>query len=316
MAHDSPGTTAADGTAGAHPTVSVIVPVHNGVDRLHTCLAALTEQDYPADRVEVLVVDNASTEDVSSALPPGDPRFHVLHEPRRGSYVARNTGAAMATGEVLAFTDADCIPRPDWLTSGVTTLLEEPAPDAVGGAINLVFRHGDRPHTPPEHYESLHGFEQQKYVERFSFAATANLFVRAATFRRVGAFNADLQSGGDLDWGTRLGRAGGRLVYAPATIIDHPSRPTWSELTHKSIRVAHGLADLAADKGRRTVLARAYRELRGGLAVWIKVWRATQPHRPLDKVKYAAAYSYVSVIRTVIRLRRLVLGGRAPVARG
>src|SRR5690606_4053426 len=131
----------------------------------------------------------------------------------------------------------------------------------------------------------------------FSFAATANLFVRADTFRAVGPFDAALKSGGDLDWGTRLGESGRTLVYAPDAVIDHPSRPTWRELTTKSIRVAHGLADLAASLGPRTIVARAVRELRGGLAVWVKVWRTDQPAGRLEKARYAAAYSYVSVLR-------------------
>ena len=76
---------------------------------------------YPADRFDVVVVDNASTEDVAAAV-PADERFTLLVEPRRGSYAARNTGLGVARGEVLAFTDADCRPDPDWLTEAVAEL--------------------------------------------------------------------------------------------------------------------------------------------------------------------------------------------------
>src|SRR5690606_16589320 len=98
---------------GTMPTVTVVVPVYNDVQRLRTCVAALLAQDYPAERVEVLVVDNASDVDVSVALPAGETRVRLLHESRRGSYAARNRALTEATGEVLAFTDADCLPRPD-----------------------------------------------------------------------------------------------------------------------------------------------------------------------------------------------------------
>src|SRR5690606_32801495 len=116
----------------------------NDVSALRRCLAALEDQDYPGDLVEVLVVDNASDEDVSAAV-PSDPRFQLLQEPRRGSYAARNTGVRAATGEVLAFTDSDCVPRRDWLRRGVETLRSDPRADAIGGAIELFFPHGSHP---------------------------------------------------------------------------------------------------------------------------------------------------------------------------
>lgn len=287
------------------PTVSVIIPAYNDAARLRLCLAALQAQDYPADRFEVVVTDNASTEDLRPAL-PDDPRFRMIYEGKKGSYAARNAALGVVTGEVYAFTDADCLPHPDWLSSGVRALTTPPAPDAVGGAINLVFKHGPTPTTGPEHYESLHGFEQQKYIEKFGFAATANVFVRATTFHEVGPFDADLKSGGDLNWGTRLTSSGKTLVYRPETIIDHPSRPTWRELTHKSVRVAGGLADLAATRTTRNVIGRIVREARGGLTMWVRVWRLEKPTEPVARLRYAAAYCYVSLLRSAIQLVRLV----------
>jgi glycosyltransferase involved in cell wall biosynthesis len=296
-----------DGTGQPLPTVSVIIPTYDDAERLSLCLRALQAQTYPAELIQVVVADNASTEDQRTALPPGDDRFVMVEESRRGSYAARNAAVAVATGEVLAFTDSDCLPHASWISSGVQALTAtEPAPDAVGGAITLVFRHGPKPVTGPELYESLHGFEQRQYVEKHGFAATANLFVRASTFRAVGPFDASLRSGGDLNWGKRLTSSGRTLVYSPTTVIDHPSRPSWSELTTKSRRVAGGLADLAAVMPTRTVLARCARELRGGVAVWRRVWRMSPPDGAGAKVRYAAAYSYVSGLRSVVQLGRLV----------
>lgn len=291
----------------AHPTISVVVPVYNDVPALRRCLAALQRQDYPADEVQVLVVDNASSDDVSAAL-PDDPRFRLLHEPRRGSYAARNTGVEEATGEVLAFTDSDCIPRPDWLRRGVETLYAVPRPDAIGGAIEIFFPHGSTPRTGPEHFEIRNEFQQRKYIEEWSFAATANVFVTRAVFDEVGPFNPELKSGGDTDWGTRLVGSGRRLVFAPHVVVDHPARSSWRELGRKSVRVANGIADRTQHLGRRTLAQRAYREARGGLSVWLRVWDGSQP-APADargKVRYAAAFSYVRALRVGVHLRRLV----------
>ena len=81
----------------AWPPVSVIVPVKDGAAALDRCLTALDAQDYPG-RAQVVVVDNASTEDVGAAV-AAHPGVALLREERRGSYAARNTGLAAATGE-------------------------------------------------------------------------------------------------------------------------------------------------------------------------------------------------------------------------
>ncbi len=288
------------------PMVTVVVPVYNDLVRLRMCVAALAGQDYPADRFEVVVVDNASSDDVRAALPDDD-RFRLLREPRRGSYAARNTGVAAANGDVLAFTDSDCVPHRNWLTAGVAALSATPTADALGGSIRLTFRSG-APRTGPELYEARHGFSQRKYIETFSFAATANLFVPTKVFVDVGAFNADLKSGGDLDWGTRLARSGRHLAYADTPVVDHPARSTWAETTRKAVRVAGGLADLATHESRGTLLRRAVREVRRGCAVWVTVWTFDEPARRRDKIRYATTFSYVSLVRAGVRMKRALVG--------
>src|SRR4051812_31173088 len=118
----------------ALPLVSVIVPVFNDADRLSACLDALAEQDYPVELVQVIVVDNGSTDDVGDVLSQRA-GVCVLHEPRQGSYSARNAGIAAATGAVLAFTDSDCLPTSRWLSEAVRTLQLLPRPARVGGRL-------------------------------------------------------------------------------------------------------------------------------------------------------------------------------------
>lgn len=294
------------GTGGDRPTVTVIIPVYNDVERLRTCLAALVAQDYPAEKIDVVVADNASTQDVSAALPPGDDRFQVVHEARRGSYAARNAGLRVATGEVYAFTDSDCLPRPDWLSQAVTALTAPGGPDAVGGEIHLVFRNGGGPSTGPEFYEAVDGFNQRRFVEGGNFAATANLVVPADVMRAVGPFNPDFQSGGDDEWGHRLTGSGHRLAYSADAVVDHPSRPTWRELRRKTVRVAHGVARLTASQPTGTVLRELVREARGGVTVWLSIWFKDWPERPVEKARFAASLTYVAALRCGIRGRYLL----------
>jgi glycosyltransferase involved in cell wall biosynthesis len=286
--------------------VTVIIPVHNDVTHLKKCLTALAAQDYPPDRVSVVVVDNGSTEDLASALPAGDGRFSLVSEPQRGSYAARNTGVRNAIGDVLAFTDADCLPRTDWISRGTAALVALDGPDAVAGEVNLMFQYGSKPSTGPEFYEVIEGFNQRRFVDEWHFGATANLFVTVKVFERVGDFNNSLQSGGDLDWGGRLKAAGFRLDFAPDAIVDHPSRPSWSEHTSKSVRVAHGLADLTSHRSTRPTLKMIALDLRSSVSIWVTVWRMPYPCLVSDRVKYASSHSYAQLLRAGVRSLRLV----------
>lgn len=282
------------------PRVSVIIPVYNDVARLRRCLEALARQTYPADRYDVVVVDNASTEDLSEVLPDAA-GFRLLREERPGSYAARNKGVAATDAEVLAFTDSDCLPMDDWLAAGVRALTADPTADAVGGRIVLTFRSG-RPVSPAEHFEAVTGFPQERYVQEMSFAATANLFVRRTALARVGPFDEQLKSGGDVDFGKRLTAAGGRLVYDGAPVVEHPARHTWSQLRAKTVRVARGVSDRTGGLDRAGTLRRGVRDLRSAATVWLRVWTMPQPDTVVGRLRYAAAFSYVRLLRVRVYL--------------
>lgn len=97
----------------ASPFVSVIVIVLNGADKIGVCLYSLMRQSYPSDRYEVIVVDNGSTDATREVIENYD--VIVELEPIRGRATARNRGVAVAKGEIVAFTDSDCVPNEDWL---------------------------------------------------------------------------------------------------------------------------------------------------------------------------------------------------------
>jgi glycosyltransferase involved in cell wall biosynthesis len=217
------------------PPVSVIVPVYDDAPRLALCLAALARQSYPPDRVEVIVVDNGSD-------PPADPGamgypdVRTVVEPTPGSYAARNAGIGAATADVLAFTDSDCIPAQDWLERGVRRLLGTPDCAVVGGSVPVFPEDPDRP-TSAELYDLVTAFPMEHYVRDLHFVGTGNLFTHRRVFRRVGRFDATLQSGGDVEWGQRVWRAGLKQVYDPDVVARHPARRTFAELHRKMTRV-------------------------------------------------------------------------------
>ncbi|MGB3297303.1 MAG: glycosyltransferase [Phormidesmis sp.] len=235
--------------------VSVIVPVFNDAARLRLCLQALAVQTYGSEdkqkdkqkdeqkdkqkAYEVIVVDNASdiSENISALV--AEFSFAVYaYEQAPGSYAARNHGLKLAKGDILAFTDADCMPLPEWLEKGVAHLMRIAGCGLVAGRINLFFQNAQA--NPVELYESVTAFPQQRLLAQHRGAATANLFTFKSVVNAVGPFDASLLSQGDLEWGRRVFAAGYRQFYAEDACVNHPARHTFEQLRRRSLRLAGG----------------------------------------------------------------------------
>jgi glycosyltransferase involved in cell wall biosynthesis len=114
--------------------ISVIIPVWNSGALLRRCLEALARQTLGPDCFEIIVVDNGSSDD-SAAIANSFPGVVLLSEPRPGSYAARNRGLARARGDFIAFTDADCVPAPDWLEQALAAARRHPGAGVLAGRI-------------------------------------------------------------------------------------------------------------------------------------------------------------------------------------
>lgn len=227
------------------PRVSVVIPVYNDPDGLRTCLKALEQQTYPSERFEVIVVDNASTEPLNPVV-DAFPAFTCVLETKRGSYAARNRGINEADGDIIAFTDADCTPTPQWLSQGVNMILQRNA-DLVAGSIEFTF-HDEHP-NPWEFVDSSLYLQQKQNVSQLGAASTANLFVTHEALSHHGTFNDDLQSGGDFELTTRMTEAGATLLYAPGAVVRHPARSSFRQILKRDIRVQKGSLVLRRTSG-------------------------------------------------------------------
>lgn len=225
------------------PFISVIVPVYNDAKSLRLCLQSLKEQIYPADRFEVIIVDNNSTNDDPQNVVADFPGYQCKVETKIGSYAARNKGISLARGEVFAFIDSDCIASPHWLVEGVRTLLAHPECGLVGGLVDVFAQDSERP-SSVELYERVTAFQVRKWIQELNRCVTANLLVWAEVFEKVGLFDETLKSGGDFEWSSRVHKASLELIYDEKARVRHPARRTWRQIINLHRRLEGGLQGL------------------------------------------------------------------------
>jgi GT2 family glycosyltransferase len=205
-----------------YPKVSVVVASYNGDRTLKACLDALDRLNYPD--CEVILVDDGSTDTTRQIALAHSKVRYFRHEKNLGLSVARNTGIAAATGEIVAFTDADCRVDEDWLYYLVGALL---AGDFAGmGGPNLL---------PPE--DSLvaaavmaspggpaHVMLTDRQAEHIPGCNMA--FYRQA-LAQIGGFDPTFhEAGDDVDLCWRLQQAGLTIGFSPAAFVWHHRRST------------------------------------------------------------------------------------------
>jgi glycosyltransferase involved in cell wall biosynthesis len=226
------------------PRVSVIVPVYNDSEHIELLLDSLSDQDYPKDLLEIIIVDNNSTDNSRQITRQFASRAVTLLEENKvqSSYAARNRGIREAKGQILVFIDSDCVADRQWLTRGVKKLLEEHA-DLVGGQVKFTF---SKKQTAAEYYDSLCNFQFEEKIKRGTCGG-GNLFVRKEVFDTLGLFDGTVKSGGDVQWTRKATESGCSLIYAPEAVVYHPARMI-GELLKKLYRVSIGMGQILISK--------------------------------------------------------------------
>ena len=209
------------------PFVSVVVCTYNGANHLAETLTALTKQSYPQSSLEIIVIDDGSTDDTANIAAQFNVQL-VAHGHNRGLGVGRNSGITAARGEIIAFTDDDCLPDSNWLESLILPYSDATVM-ATGGKTVAVSSD-----TPTERYMDLSGYgnpaplgisggpalssrfatyirqmvtplhtlvkDQQDLQEIF----TLNASCRTAMLREIGGFDVRLRAAEDSDVSVRL----------------------------------------------------------------------------------------------------------------
>ena len=208
-------------TGNTLPFVSVIIPVLNGERTIRDCLVSLLRMDYPPDRREIVLVDNGSTDrtaEIVSSLP-----VQYLLEKRRGAALARNRGIGASRGEILAFTDADCVVSTGWLRELVEALNDDKVDAVVGEVVAYP------PKTPAERYTALRKPLWQAGAlknPRSPWFLEGSAAFRREVFERVGLFDPRFGGGSeDIDFSWRFFQCGEfELRYRPKAVVFHRHR--------------------------------------------------------------------------------------------
>jgi GT2 family glycosyltransferase len=200
------------------PRISVVVCTYNGQATLRDCLDGLMKLDYPD--YEVIVVNDGSTDGTAAIV--ADYPFQVISTENRGLSAARNTGLRAATGDIIAYTDDDARPDPDWLTQLALTFrrtrhagvggpnipppgdgaLAEGVANAPGGPIHVLLSDQEAEHIPG-----------------------CNMAFRKQCLQAIGGFDARFRTAGDdVDVCWRLQEQGWTLGFNPAAMVWHHRR--------------------------------------------------------------------------------------------
>lgn len=199
--------------------VSVIVPCLNRKAWLQEAIASLQKQSYPAESFEIIVVDNGSTDGAWEWLQEASRSSRISvrcfrnESPVRTHSSSRTFGLRHARGEIIGFTDSDCLAAPDWIEKGVARF---------EGDVGMVVGKTIPPPTDP-----VGPLSRIRLVEAEGFFDTCNIFYARQALDRTGGFTSDLPRfkftvyGDDFELGIRVKSAGYQSRFAEDAVVMH-----------------------------------------------------------------------------------------------
>ncbi|MFL5680088.1 MAG: glycosyltransferase [Chloroflexota bacterium] len=262
--------------ADAAPLLSVIVPVRAD-PRLADCLAALRRQSLDRDGFEIVVADNEPAEAVRLLAARFEARY--VAAPEGGSYAARARGAAEARGDVLVFTDADCVAPRDWLAA-IDKLFTDPECLVAIGPSS-----GTNRSTVARW---VHAIDEDRWnrlrtSNDVAFCDTRNLAIRRDVLMVV-PFDPLFRQAGDVDLGVRLFARGIPIRLEPSMVVVHDDPTSLRLVLRRGIRRGRGVALLERKHGDRfagSIGARPLRIGRWDAKATVLRWGRRTPFRQL-----------------------------------
>jgi len=201
--------------------VSIIVPVFNARETISDCLESIQSLDYPKEKLEIIVVDNGSN-DRSDEIAQKFKVEMLFETSMKSSYAARNKGVREAKGEMLAFTDADCVVSPGWLKHMVQHWTDSSI-GCFAGEIKAF-----QPKTIIEKFSERKDILNQRHTFNnpyLPYAQTANVGFRKQVFEQIGLFDSEMKTGGDADFCWRMQKQTRfQIRFIPKAVVYHKHR--------------------------------------------------------------------------------------------
>jgi glycosyltransferase involved in cell wall biosynthesis len=211
---------------------------------LERTIRAYLSQTYPADRVEIIIVDNGSTDNSVRMIQQYSVKLLSIATPKN-PYVCRNAGMLMASHDCIVLNDATCVPNGIYLEELVKAKRIQDADLVVG---DIEFEVGEKP-TLGEIVDSLHFMRNHEYLStRKTFPGGSMFFTKALT-AEVGMFREDMRSGPDFLWTRRVFDAEKTVVYAPAAQVLYEGTQ-FPSLWRKAYRDGWAHGTMAREDGR------------------------------------------------------------------
>ena len=235
-----------------NPSISVVMPTYDEVDRLCAALTSLSLQDYPTDQVEIIVVDDASptpadAENLEQALAPFTLKL-LKHETNQGRARARNTGLRCATGDIIVFLDSDMTVESDFFRAHATGHERKEETVFIG---NIVWGRDIPPSALTRYVErrGVHRIDGRGSVH-FKCFVTGNSSLRRDLLERVGFFDEDftVYGGEDLELGYRLFKAGVQFEYLEDAVSHHNHIRPLDQLCRLMYAYGQGSIPILVDK--------------------------------------------------------------------
>lgn len=316
--------------------LSILMATYNGADTISRCLEAMSKMQAPSGGWELIVVNNASTDDTEKRILEWRDRLPLLyiHEPRLGKAVAINTGLKHAKGDFVVMTDDDVLPDPEYLVEWRRVVDAYPQCSVFGGAIVPEFDSFPPPSYVPTHcYGILYGasepFSEGELLpdneEGVYFLGWANLGIRKSVYEEGRRFEEGFLTGksglmgGDANFVTRMAKQGHKIGFSPKSRLRHiiqRYQTEWRWIHERFFRDGRAkfmLLNVQQTPGSSEVRFRfPWRSVKGIVGSSVRYLFAMRDEKSAFRQSYALAYDLGAVRQALSLTWKTRFASRAP----
>jgi len=217
--------------------ISVIIPSFNAEKTISACLSALLDQTFSPSEYEIIVVDDGSTDGTSDAVMEFND-VKLVRQKNRGPAAARNTGVERAAGDLVLFTDSDCIPERNWIEQMVRPFENDPGLAGAKGAYKTRQREYAARFVQLEYEDKYDLLGKSKYID---FIDTYSAAFRRGVFLELGGYDTSfpVACAEDVDLSFRMHSRGYRMVFNPDAVVYHTHPASFAAYFKKKYKFAY-----------------------------------------------------------------------------